>query len=141
MIGVSKIMRDKYFNQITTKVVVASTKETEPMYVDGKYYPYYPMIRDEDIGTNTGNTFVDTLKMSNLYLDGMGGDYDGDTVTAKSPYTIESNDELDKFMNSKANFIDLGGNNVKIVKADTVQALYSLTKVLSTTKLTQPAFG
>jgi hypothetical protein len=110
------------------------------MYIDGKYYPYYPKIREEDIGSNTGNTFVDTLKMSNLYLDGMGGDYDGDTVTAKSPYTIESNQELDEFMNSKANFINLGGNNVKIVKADTVQSLYSLTKVLDKSKLKDPVF-
>lgn len=119
---------------------MSSTKETEPMYIDGKYYPYYPKIREEDIGSNTGNTFVDTLKMSNLYLDGMGGDYDGDTVTAKSPYTIESNQELDEFMNSKANFINLGGNNVKIVKADTVQSLYSLTKVLDKSKLKDPVF-
>lgn len=128
-------------NQITTKVIVSSTKETEPMYIEDKYYPYYPKIKDEDIGKNTSNSFVNTLIMSNLHLDAMGGDYDGDTVTGKSPYTIEANEELAEFMNSKANYINLGGSNVKIVKADTVQAFYALTKVLAGTKLTKPEFG
>lgn len=132
---------DSYFNQITTHVVVSSTKETEPMYIGDYYYPYYPKIREEDIGSDTGNMFVDTLKMSNLYLKGMGGDYDGDTVTAKSLYTIEANEELTEFMNSKANFIDLGGNNIRMVDADAVQSLYSLTKVLTTgKKITNPIF-
>lgn len=138
---ISRYPIDRYMNQITTKVIVSSTKETEPMYIEDKYYPYYPKIRDEDIGTNTSNSFINTIVLSNLHLDAMGGDYDGDTVTGKSPYTIEANEELNEFMNSKANFINLGASNVKIVKADTVQAFYALTKVLSSTKLTKPEFG
>lgn len=139
---ISRYPIDSYFNQITTNVVVSSTKETEPMYVADKYYPYYPKIREEDIGSNTGNMFVDTLKMSNLYLKGLGADYDGDTVTAKSPYTIEANEELREFMNSKANFIDLGGNNIRIVEADVVNALYAFTKHLDTAKqTTKPTFA
>ena len=35
------------------------------------------MIRQKDIGANTSNMFIDTLNISNLYLDGIGGDYDG----------------------------------------------------------------
>lgn len=44
------------------------------MYVNGQYYKYYPFIREEDINKNTGNKFVDTLKVSNLYLKGLNGD-------------------------------------------------------------------
>ena len=65
---------DSFSNQITTGIVVSSTKETEPMYFNGEFYKYYPKIREEDIGTDTSNMFVDTMKLSNLYLPGMGGD-------------------------------------------------------------------
>ena len=44
------------------------------MYFNNTYYRFYPKIREEDIGSNTSNKFVDTLNLSNLYLPGMGGD-------------------------------------------------------------------
>ena len=62
--------------------------------------------------------FVDSMNISNLYLSGIGGDYDGDTVTIKGIYTEEANKELDKIMNSKYNF-----------KA--IQSLFNLTMTLS----------
>ena len=65
---------DSFSNQIATGVVVSSTKKTEPIYYNVEYYPYYPYIRDNIIGTDTSNVFVDTLRMSNLYLSGMGAD-------------------------------------------------------------------
>ncbi len=110
------------------------------MYVGDKYYPYYPKIRKEDIGKDTNNYFVDTFKMSNLYLDGMGGDYDGDTVTAKCPYTIEAIDELNEFMNSKANYINFSCKNSKTVGSDDVMAMFALTRVLDNKVLTKPEF-
>lgn len=72
-----KISCDNYTNQITTGIVVNSTKETEPIYINDEYYPYYPKIREEDINTNTSNIFVDTMQISNIYLAGMGADFDG----------------------------------------------------------------
>ena len=65
---------DSRFNSIVTEIDVASTKDTEPMYVNGEYYKHYPKIREEDILTNTGASFVDTILLSNLYLSGCGGD-------------------------------------------------------------------
>jgi hypothetical protein len=53
---------------------VSSTKETEPVAYNGVYYPYYPKIRESDIGMDTSNSFVDTLQMSNNYLAAMGAD-------------------------------------------------------------------
>ena len=58
------------------KLKVSSTLETEPMIVDlagNQFYPRYPKIRQNDIGKDTSNMFVDTLQMSNLFLDGIGG--------------------------------------------------------------------
>ena len=43
------------------------------MVIDNKFYKNYPLIRQSDIGTNTSNRFIDTLNISNLYLDGIGG--------------------------------------------------------------------
>lgn len=45
------------------------------MVVGNRFYKNYPYIRQEDIGSNTSNRFIDTLNISNLYLDGIGGDY------------------------------------------------------------------
>lgn len=67
---------DSYFNQFPVKVKLSSTVDTEPMVlniVDTKYYPRYPKIRQEDIGSDTSNKFIDTLNISNLFLNGIGG--------------------------------------------------------------------
>ena len=119
------------------KIVLSSTKETEPIYFNNEYYPNYPKIRAEDINTDTSNKFVDTFIMSNLYLPGAGGDYDGDQVTTEAVHTIEANDEIREFINSKQNFMDFGCRPLRESTADVIQSVYSLTKVLSDTKLTQ----
>lgn len=131
---------DNYFGQFPTKITVSSTKETEPMYVDNKFYKYYPKIREEDIGGNTSNKFVDTLNIANLYLSQIGGDYDGDQCTVKAVYSVEANEELDKMMNSKAHFITLGAKNGRTSSNEAIQALYNLTLALPGTKLTDPVF-
>lgn len=128
---------DSFSNQVTTGVVVSSTKETEPIYFNNEYYPYYPKIRKEDIGTDTSNKFVDTMKLSNLYLPGMGGDYDGDQITCKGVYTVEANQELREFLNSKQNFMDFGCKPLRSSTADVIQSIYALTKVLNGTKITK----
>lgn len=128
---------DSYSNQITTKIVVASTKDTEPVYINDEYYPYYPKIRREDIGRDTSNLFADTINMSNLYLSGMGGDYDGDQVTCKGVYTEEANEELREFMNSKGNFITFGCMPLRTSGGDVINSMYSLTKIISNGPVTK----
>ena len=142
MVLVARYPIDTRYNQFTTRIVVSSTKETEPLYIDGTYYKYYPKIREEEIGKYTGNKFVDTFKMSNLYLPGICGDYDGDTITVKAAYTNEANQELMEFANTKMNFIDLGSSNIRSSSGDVIQALYSFTKVLDSDSklLSNPEF-
>ena len=65
------------YNQFPSRIHVSSTIKTEPMVVDNKFYPNYPYIRQNDIGTNTSNKFVDSVRICNLFLDGLNGDYDG----------------------------------------------------------------
>lgn len=127
---------DYFSNQFTTGVVVASTKETEEIEFNGKFYKWYPKIREEDMLTDTSNRFVDTLRFSNMYLSGIGGDYDGDQCTCKGVYTREANDELQEYMNSKQNFITYGCSPLREPGADCYQSMYALTKILSTVKVT-----
>lgn len=122
---------DSFYGQFPVKIVVASTKETEPMYTDNEFYPYYPKIRNEDIGTNTSNKFIDTLQMCNLFLKAIGGDYDGDQVTSKASFSTEANEELDRYINSNIFYIDLSGTNVRQCSNESIQSMYSMTKILN----------
>ena len=73
---ITRYPMDSYYGQTPMGITVNSTKETEPMYLNnGTFYPHYPKIRDEDIGSNTANKFVDTLQMSNIFLKEFVGDY------------------------------------------------------------------
>lgn len=131
---------DSYFNQFPIKVRVMSTLETEPMIIMGELYEHYPKIRKEDIGSNTSNKFKDTLNICNLYLDSIGGDYDGDQTTCKIAFTEEANAELVKELYSNKHYIGLDCMNVMFVGTECVQALYNLTLVLPDTKVTTPTF-
>lgn len=140
VILITRYPMDSYFNQFPSLIVVSSTKETEPMYVNNTFYKHYPKIREEDIGSDTSNMFIDTLNITNLVLKIIGGDYDGDQTTVKATYTIEANKELINHLNSKANYVSLGGETVKLSTNEAVQALYNLTLVLPGTKMTKPEF-
>lgn len=132
---------DDYFGQSPLKIRVSSTIETEPVMIDTEFYPKYPKIREEDIGSDTSNKFVDTMKISNLLLAGNGGDYDGDQVTNKVAFSEEANEELDKIMNSKANYITIGGENIKVSSGEALHAIYCLTRARNKEiKLTDPTF-
>ena len=58
-----------------------------------------------------------------------------DQCTSKGVYTEEANEELQKFMNSKENFITFGCGPLREPGSDVIQSMYALTKVLSTTTL------
>lgn len=61
-------------------------------------------------------------------------------VTVKAVYSVEANQELENFMNSKSHFVSLGARNVRTSSNEAIQALYNLTLVLPGTKLTDPVF-
>ena len=133
---------DSYFNQFPTRIKISSTSKTEPMIINNKFYKNYPMIRQEDIGTDTSNRFIDTLNISNLYLDGIGGDYDGDQVTVKGVFSEEANEELEKQLSTKSHYFNLGGKGVRTSDKEAIQSLYNLTLSLDDdkSKITDPVF-
>lgn len=133
---------DTFYNTIYTKIEIATTKETEPLYINGEYYPYYPKIRQDEMLKPTKSKFIDTMQVCNLYLKGMGADYDGDTGSMKGSFFEETNRELEYFANSKINYVNLACTNIRVSSNESVQSIYSLTKVLKDdiNKLTQPEF-
>lgn len=133
---------DSYFNTIYTGIEVSSTKETEPIVLDGEFYRFYPKIRMEDIYSSSTQRFIDTMQISNLYLPGAGADYDGDMGQVKGSFFRETNEELKNFTNAKANFINMGCENIRVSEKEAIQSLYNMTLVLRQDKdsLTDPQF-
>ena len=142
MVMVTRYPIDSYFNQFSCGANIACTVDYESMVINGKLYRWYPKIKQEDIGSNTANKFVDTCSIANPYCVLMGADYDGDQVTVKACFTIEANEELKKYKDSNAQFITIGGDNGRVADKEAIQAMYNLTLVLpeSKSKLTNPKF-
>lgn len=128
---------DSYYNQFPQQIRISTTNKTEPMIIRNKFITHYPMIRPEDIGSNTSTMFIDSVQFSNAHLDSIIGDYDGDTVSDKGVATVEANEELLEYMNSVAFYIPLSGKNIRNTNKDGLQAIYGLTKVLPGVKLTE----
>ena len=100
------------------------------MIINGKFYKEYPKIRIEDLNSNSTNKFIDVALPNNVRLDSIGGDYDGDTVSSKTPFSIEANEELYSLITAKRHYISMGGVNEMTTSKEGKQALYDLTKIL-----------
>jgi len=98
------------------------------MYVGGKLYTHYPIVDTTLSKDRLSINFIDTVTMSNLYLAGLGGDYDGDQVTLKGVYSQEACAEAEKIMKSKAHILSIYGQNMRKTTNEGVQTLYMLTK-------------
>ena len=61
-------------------------------------------------------------------------------MSVKGVYTEEANEEIDKFINSKANYIGLDGKCNLVTTNESIQSMYDLTKVLPGTKLDKVEF-
>lgn len=116
-----------YYGTFPTYIHVLSTKETTPMYVGNTVYKHYPIIdlkNKEDALT----VFADTITMSNSYLLGNGGDYDGDQISAKVAFSQNACKEGEKIMTSKAMLLGMQGQNMRVISNECVQTLFMLTR-------------
>ena len=139
---VTRFPMDSYWNQFPAKIKVISTIQTEPILVDNIYYPRYPLITLEDINQNSSNRFIDVALPNNVRLDSIGGDFDGDTISVKIPYSVEANEELKQVIDSKKHYVGLGGINRMNTIHEGVQSMYQLTMILDDDKdkITNPTF-
>ena len=121
---------EHFYSVCHPKIRVMSTTETEWAEIDGVEYKWYPIVH---VGEDSSNAFVNTLSPANVYLGGMGGDYDGDSVPSRGVFTDEANKDSDNFSRDKKNFLNLVGGNIRTTERDFVQLAYSLT--LPTTRV------
>lgn len=65
---------EDYFGTFPSKVAILSTIKTSPVIINGKVYPHYPVIDLSLPPNEVATQFIDTISISNLYLDAIGGD-------------------------------------------------------------------
>lgn len=116
------------FGIFISKIRVSSTVQTCVMKVRDKIYRWYPVINFDTPKEQIGSCFIDSVRFSNSYLPGLDGDYDGDQTTIKIAYSQEANEEMEKYMNSKAFFINAGGQNIRKIESEAIQTFYTMTK-------------
>jgi len=115
---------EHFYSVCYPKVRVMSTIETTYAEINGIEYTHYPVVKPD---TDSSNSFVNTLSPANVYLAGMGGDYDGDSVPSRCIFTDEGNADAERFSRDKKNFLNLVGKNIRTTERDFIQLLYSLT--------------
>jgi DNA-directed RNA polymerase beta' subunit len=117
-----------YFSISPMQIHVMSTTETEVVYIGDKVYKHYPKIDLNKSREDISVSFVDTVQMSNTYLLGFGGDYDGDQISIRGVFTQEANEEAIKHMMSKGRIMSTSGSSVRDTHHEPIQTLYSMTK-------------
>jgi hypothetical protein len=119
---------EDYFGTYPSQVAVLSTIKTAPVVIDGKVYPHYPVI-DLSLPRNAIATqFIDTFTISNLYLDAIGGDYDGDTVSAKILFSIEANQEAAQQVKDIKHYVSIQGRLVRVLGNEAYLSFYNMTR-------------
>ena len=108
-----------------------TTYETTPITFNNKYYENYPVIQETN-GVNVYDKenihWIETIILHNTYLESLGADFDGDTVSLRSVYTQEANKEAERIINSPAYFLNVSGKNTRVLRNEGVQTLFTLTR-------------
>ena len=125
---VTRYPLEHYFNIFPTKVAVLSTIKTAPVIIDGIVYPHYPVIDLSLTEDEIARVFIDTISVSNLYLDAIGGDYDGDTVSLKILFSIEANKEAEQQLNDIKHYLTVKGDLVRVLSNETYLSFYNMTR-------------
>ena len=134
-----EVVRDKHvlitryplldeFGVYIGRIRIISTTETTVMRVNDTVYRWYPVVNLDTPKDQIGTEFIDSIQFSNSCLPGLDGDYDGDQITAKIPFTQEANEEIEHYMNSKSFFINASGRNIRYVESEAVQTFFTMTK-------------
>lgn len=124
---VTRYPLEDYFGIFPCKFNVLSTQKTVPMKVGSRFYPYYPDIDLNATKEQVSIMFIDTLQMSNAYLSGLGADFDGDQITVRGVFSIQSNKSCHAHIYQKQNFLDISGNLKRSTEKEAIQTLYQLT--------------
>ena len=124
---VTRYPLEDYFGIFPCKINITSTIKTTPMMVNGKIYDHYPIIDPNLTTDEVSSSFINTLLISNLYLKGLGGDYDGDQVTVRGVWDINANRTCEQMMYKTQNYLDISGGLKRVTEKEAIQTLYQLT--------------
>lgn len=117
-----------YFGTFPTRISILTTIDTDYMKIGDTEYKTYPHIDLSYSKSKISTYFLDTITISNVYLAGLGGDYDGDQVTIKSVFSQEANAECEKIMHNISNILNICGDNVRATTNEGIQTIYMLTR-------------
>lgn len=117
-----------YFGTFPIMMRVSSTIALEPMTISGTYYPFYPKIEIDAPQNEVSTMFYDVLMIDNVYLEGLGGDYDGDMVSEKMCFTDEANDEAYQIMTNVKNFVSIGGDFNRAMGHEATLTFFAMTR-------------
>lgn len=110
------------------KCRVISTIKTHVVKIGETVYEHYPIIEPNLTEKEIATRFKETVIFSSSYLDGIGGDYDGDQVTIKILWTQEANEEIKKKILEPSFFITPSGSNIRQIGKEGLQTMYMITK-------------
>ena len=118
---------EDYRNIAPMKIKIQVTEDTIDI---SDVYPGikdFPVINPELDATKV--KWVESTRVNNLFLNGWGGDYDGDMVSNKGVFSQEANEELDDIINNKIHYyVDPSGGPSRILGKELVQTLFNFTR-------------
>lgn len=108
-----------------SRIAILSTRKTEEKTINNTYFKNYPHVIPDY--PSSISDLIMTVIPNNSYLTALGGDYDGDTVSIRSVYSKEANEEAEQKIKEKVNFLDGQGNLVRDVGKEAMLTMYILT--------------
>lgn len=121
-----------YFGTFPSRIHVLSTTKTMKMAygagMQAEVYNFYPVITPGLSESQVSLLFNDTLCMSNTYLKGLNGDYDGDMVTEKMVFSQEANEEAEEIMHSERHYVNIAGQAMRDMGKESTLCLYCMTR-------------
>lgn len=119
---------EDYSHIFPTKCTPISTLRTIPVKVNDKVYQNYPVIDLSLSPEKVSTMFIDTVTMSNLFLDALGGDYDGDQTSEKLCFSLEANKEAEELAESVRSFVSPDGKLLRFIKNEGYLAFFNMTR-------------
>jgi len=123
---VSRYPMDTFQNMVPSKISILTTAKTERREFIGKVFEHYPVIYPKS--KNKFVEYIDTIRLSNVYLARMGADFDGDTVVVRPLFTEEANEEGRALIRSKKNLLSPNGSQLLVVEKEAALAIFHLTR-------------
>lgn len=122
---------EDYQNIYPSLMNIMPYEKTKVAVVNGKSYPRFPDISEDDILHKTEEKVLlkynDTLHLFPTYLPALGADFDGDTVTVQG---IFGKYDVNKYVHSNMNIINIAGGSMRNISDVNSQVVYALTRTL-----------